>query len=39
LHVGFPSWHVLDMAFIDQGQLQAAGFQEFEDRNPRVSCQ
>src|SRR4029450_2363773 len=34
LHVGFASWHMLDMATIDQGQLQAAGFQEFEDRNP-----
>ncbi len=34
LHVGFTSWHMLDMAAIDQSELQAAGFQEFEDRNP-----
>jgi hypothetical protein len=26
LHVGFASWHMLDMATIDQRQLQAAGF-------------
>jgi len=35
LHVRCATWHMRAMATIDQGQLQAAGFQAFEDRNPR----